>query len=70
MTALLAMFTTVLAVGYAVWPLLRCRSTQPLAAEPGNGVGEAGPEVAALLAWAAAAGEIRRSRAGREALGS
>jgi hypothetical protein len=59
-TALLAMIMGLLAVGYAVWPLLRGRPAPPLGEAPHRGRDAAEEEVAALLAWSAAAGEMRR----------
>ena len=57
MTALLAMIVGILAVGYAVWPLARGRTAPPLTDAPDHADQEA--EAEALLAWSAAAGEIR-----------
>jgi hypothetical protein len=60
MTALLAMIVGILAVGYAVWPLLRGRELPSLAEEPDHGhEEEAEAESAVLLAWSTAAGEIQ-----------
>ena len=59
MSALLATLVGILAVGYAAWPLIRGRETPPLTEEPGHRDEEAEAETASLLAWSAAAGEIR-----------
>jgi hypothetical protein len=60
--ALLVMIVGILAVGYAAWPLLRGREAPPLSEEPDRGQSEA--EIAALLAWSTAAGEIARASGG------
>lgn len=59
MTALLAMFIGILAVGYAIWPLARGREGPPPTEGPADRDGESEAQVAALLAWSSAAGEMR-----------
>jgi hypothetical protein len=56
------MILGIVAAGYAVWPLLRGRRLPPLGEPPDHerAEAEAEAEVAVLLAWSAAAGEMRR----------